>query len=117
MSYFLIATIFCAAVSGLPATHPNINITISVPEGTSDYGNPNLLYTPIKWLDILVYFFANYLAHATTVKAFPGESTVDLAFAVFLAIMFPFSGVARGLEAIVRHVSFSWRDGHVCDDL
>jgi hypothetical protein len=62
-SCVLVATILCAAVSGLPATNPNINITISVPEGTSDHGNPNLLCTPTKWLDVLVFFFANYLAH------------------------------------------------------
>ena len=44
----------------------------------------------------------NYIAHAATVRARPGENSVDVIFAVFLAITFPFSGVARGLEAIVR---------------
>jgi hypothetical protein len=65
----------------------------------------------MKSLDVLIFFLANYFAHAATVKALPGESTKDLAFAVFLAITFPFSGVSRGLEAIVRHASFC------CDDL
>lgn len=115
---FLVATFLCAAVGGLPTANPNVNITISVPEGTSDHGDPNLLCTPTKWLHVLVFFFANYLAHAATVKALPGESTIDLAFAVFLAIVFPFSGVARGLEAIVRHASFSWHNkSFFCDDL
>jgi hypothetical protein len=80
-----------------------------VPAGTSDHGDPNLLYTPTKWFDVVVFYLANYLVHAATVKASPGESTIDLAFAVFLAIAFPFSGVVRGLEAIARHASFSWR--------
>jgi len=81
-------------------------MTISVPAGTSDHGDPKLLCTPTKWLDILIFFLANYIAHAATVKALPGETTKDLAFTVFLAITFPFSGVTRGLEAIVRHASF-----------
>jgi hypothetical protein len=96
----------CAGVRGLPTADPNINITVSVPRGTSDHGDPNLLCTPTKWLDILIFFSANYFAHAATVKAHPGEKTKDLAFIMFLAITFPFSGVARGLEAIVRHASF-----------
>jgi hypothetical protein len=80
-----------------------------VPAGTSDHGDPNLLYTPTKWFDVVVFYLANYLVHAATVKASPGESIIDLAFAVFLAIAFPFSGLVRGLEAIARHASFSWR--------
>jgi hypothetical protein len=45
------------------------------------------------------------------VKAFPGEDAKDIIFAVFLAITFPFSGVARGLEAIVRG-KFFYRPAH-----
>jgi hypothetical protein len=60
----------------------------------------------MKWFDVAVFFLANYFAHAATIKALPGESTIDLAFAVFLAIAFPFPGVARGLGAIARHASF-----------
>ncbi|KAE8447550.1 hypothetical protein EG329_010680 [Mollisiaceae sp. DMI_Dod_QoI] len=117
VSHILIVTFFCAAVGALP-TDPNINITISVPAGTSDHGDSNLLCTPTKWFDVVVFYFANYLAHAATVKALPGESTIDLAFAVFLAITFPFSGVARGLEAIARHASFSWQQKILhCNDL
>lgn len=106
--HFFTVAFLCAAVSGLPTADPNINmnVTISVPAGTSDHGDPNLLCTPTKRLDVLIFFLANYFAHAATVKALPGEKTMDLAFIVFLAITFPFSGVARGLEAIVRHASF-----------
>jgi hypothetical protein len=103
--HFFTVALLCAAVGGLPTAEPNINMTISVPPGTSDHGDPNLLCTPTKWLDILIFFFANYLAHAATVKALPGECAEDLAFAVLLAIAFPFSGVARGLEAVMRHAS------------
>ena len=100
-SLFMVAPL-CPAVGGLPTTGPNINMTISVPAGTSDHGDPNLLCTPINWLEILIFYLANYIAHAATVKARPGENANDIIFAVFLAITFPFSGLARGLEAIVR---------------
>jgi hypothetical protein len=109
--YFLTVVFLCAAVGGLPAADPNINMTISVPAAASDHGDPNLLCTPTKWLDVLIFFFANYVAHTATVKALPGESTNDFAFTMFLAIAFPFSGVSRGLEAIMRHASF-YRDAN-----
>jgi hypothetical protein len=102
MSNLFIVALLCPAVGGLPTTDPNINMTMSVPAGTSDHGDPNLLCTPINWFEILVFFLANYIAHAATVKALPGENANDIIFAVFLAITFPFSGVARGLEAIAR---------------
>lgn len=105
--HFFTAAFLCAAVRGLPTADPHINMTISVPAGTSNHGDPNLLCTPTKWLDVLVFFSANYFAHAATVKALPGETAMDFAFTVFLAIAFPFSGVSRGLEAIMRHASYS----------
>ncbi|PMD51483.1 uncharacterized protein K444DRAFT_620586 [Hyaloscypha bicolor E] len=114
---FPIIIYLCTIVEGLPTASPNINVTISVPAGTSDHGDPNLLCTPTKWFDIFTFYLANYFAHAATVKALPGESTTDLAFAVFLAIAFPFSGIARGLQAIARHASFSWGQKSVCGDL
>jgi hypothetical protein len=98
--HFFAAPFLFAAVGGLPPADSNINITISVPAGTSEHGNPNLLCTPTKWLDILTFFLANYFAHAATVKAPPGGNTKNLAFVVFLAIASPFqalSGVSRPL--------------------
>jgi hypothetical protein len=97
-----VVAFLCPTAGGLPTADPKINITISAPAGSSNHGDPNLLCTPIKWLEILVFFLANYIAHAATVKALPGEKAVDIIFAIFLAITFPFSGVARGLEAVAR---------------
>ncbi|KAN0104359.1 hypothetical protein V8E51_010104 [Hyaloscypha variabilis] len=95
-SHFLVHTFLCAIIRATPTAGPSINITVSVPAGTSDHGDPNLL---------------------STVKTLPEESTTDLAFAMFLAIAFQFSGVARGFEVIGRHASFSWRRKTSCDDL
>jgi hypothetical protein len=76
------------------------NITITVPDGTSDHGNPNLLCTPTKWTDIVIFFLGNYLAHAATVIALPGESAVSMGMNALLALVLPWSGVNRGISAI-----------------
>jgi hypothetical protein len=39
------------------------------------------------------------------VKALPGEKAEEFAFVACLATAFPFSGIARGLEVILRRVS------------
>lgn len=110
--FYIFAVAFLyTVVDAFPSTGPNINLTISVPADISDYGDPNLLYTPMKSFNILIFFLANYFVHTVTVNALSGESTKNLAFAVFFAITFPLSGVSSHLEAIVRHASFC------CDDL
>src|SRR2546423_328016 len=54
------------------------NITITVPNGTTDHGDPHLLCLPAKWSDIALFFFGNYLAHAATVKSLPGEPALSV---------------------------------------
>jgi hypothetical protein len=99
------------AVGGLPAPYPSVNMTIVVPEGTSNHGAQDLLCLPSRWTDVFSFFLANYFAHAATVRANPGENWKDLTFAVVLAITFPFSGVARGLEAVMRRLrGFRWSE-------
>jgi hypothetical protein len=92
---------------------PATNITITVPEGTSNHGDPNLLCTPTKWYDILIFYGVNYFAHAITMKTVPGELTNDILLDIVSALMYPYSGVLRGLEAIYRHAAlFSTDDLH-----
>jgi len=79
------------------------NTTISVPEGTSNHGDPTLLCAPSSWRDIAIFFLANFVAHAATVKLLPGEPVLEVSFAMISALLFPTSGVVRGLDAIVRH--------------
>ena len=76
------------------------NITVTVPEGTQSHGSTNLLCTPTRWTDIAVFFFANYVAHATTVKSLPGEPPLAAFIAHIVALMFPLAGVLRGVRAI-----------------
>ncbi|KAF8879459.1 hypothetical protein BD779DRAFT_1383898, partial [Infundibulicybe gibba] len=84
---------------GLPTNIGNITL----PDGITNHGDPHLLCTPTTWSDILIFYFGNYFAHAATIKAFPGESVADFSLNAFIAILFPTAGVARGIDAIVRH--------------
>ncbi|THW38347.1 hypothetical protein D6D21_07831 [Aureobasidium pullulans] len=85
------------------------NITILVPNGTTQHGNERLLCLPITsnyWPSIsavIVFFAANYLAHAATVKSSPGDATLVQACNAILALMFPMSGLLRALNAIFRY--------------
>lgn len=82
------------------------NITISAPTGTSQHGRQNFLCFPAKWSTVLTFFIANYLTHAFTLWRKPGEKTVEYVFAAILALLFPISGIGRGLDAIYRHASW-----------
>lgn len=80
-----------------------MNLTITVPEGSSNHGNPNLLCTPTRWFDYLLFFFSNYFAHAATVVASPGQGRRETIFVVLAALLLPGSGVLRAVRAIYRH--------------
>ena len=82
------------------------NLTVPVPEGTSNHGDPGIICTPTRWYEIIAFFITNYIAHAFTVKTLPGEKLGTRMITAFLALLFPFSGVARGLESILRPAKF-----------
>ena len=86
------------------------NVTITVPPGTTNHGDPNLLCIPSNWSTIAYFFLANYVTHAATVLSFPGELFFDYMCAVFLALLFPTSGCFRGLNAIVRFANLAKDD-------
>jgi len=86
------------------------NITITVPDGTSNHGDPNLICKPTTWTDIIVFFLGNYLAHAATIKSLPGEYAGSFSFAVVVALLFPPTGMARGLSAIFSFSKLSKTD-------
>src|SRR5438552_7345985 len=89
----------------LSYAHPALkNVTIIAPDGTNDQGDPHLLCIPTKWSDILVFFLGNLVA---TVKTLPGEPTLHLLFYQIFALLFPTSGVIRGLNAIYQRAIFS----------
>ena len=80
-----------------------MNFTISVPKGTTNHGNPQLLCLPSGWTDIVTFLVTNYYAHAATVFLEPGIASRRTATIVFTALVLPFSGISRAVYAIWRH--------------
>jgi hypothetical protein len=102
---FLSSTEYSVAIFGLilvasVAAAALKNITIAVPDGSSNHGDPNLLCTPSGWTDIVTFFAGNYLAHAATVISLPGESTISTVKVGLSALLFPTSGMLRGMSAV-----------------
>lgn len=85
---------------------PMTNITITVPEGTTNHGDPDILCVPSKWTDILIFYAVNYFAHAVTVKSLPGEKLEETAYYIAMALIYPYSGLLRGIEAITRRAAW-----------
>ena len=104
----------CLSLVTLPQTScapstpkPTQNITVTVPEGTQSHGNPNLLCTPTRWTNVAVFFLANYVAHAATVKSVPGEPALATIRLCTVALMFPVGRILRGIQAIMQRATFS----------
>ena len=94
---------FCISVKAASTTVLNV----TVPTGTVYKPAYNLLCLAAKPSDVFIFFAANYLAHTATVKSFPGESTAENIASLLFALLFPSSGIARGLDAIFRHAVFT----------
>lgn len=96
--------VFCLCVlisSALSSAVPKLqNITIPVPDGTTNHGNPNLLCFPTKAWDIIVFILGNYAAHVATMITRPGELAFDSLFTRFLTLLLPFSGISIGVGYI-----------------
>jgi len=77
------------------------NITIPLPNGTSNHGTPGLICIPTKWTDIVIFYLANYAAHAATTRTLPGEPSHRFAAVVIGALFFPAAGAYRGILGIL----------------
>ncbi|OIW33103.1 hypothetical protein CONLIGDRAFT_666471 [Coniochaeta ligniaria NRRL 30616] len=83
-----------------------MNITVTVAPGSTNHGQEGLLCVPPVWHDYIVFYFANYFAHAMTVVTHPGQSPWEIAILVISALLFPASGASRAIDAILRHAAF-----------
>ncbi len=86
------------------------NVTIPLPSGTSDHGTSGLLCTPNRWTDIVIFYLANYAAHAATTRSLPGEYTYQFAIVVITALFFPAAGAYRGILGITSLAIFGKTD-------
>lgn len=84
-----------------PQPLPRSNVT--------NHGDPHLSCTPTKWSDIASFFLGNYVAHAATVKTYPGEGGTSTLLAMLGALLLPTSGLLRGLNSIMRLGTFYGR--------
>ncbi len=84
-----------------------MNITITVPEGESNHGNPSLLCVPPQWYDYMVFYLANYFAHVASIISTPGQGPRTTLAVLVPALFFPTSGVIRALLRIHR---CAWRE-------
>jgi hypothetical protein len=105
-STLLLITLSFATITAAPLQ----NITIPLPPGSSDRGSPGILCTPTKWTDIVVFFLANYVAHAAMTRSLPGEQTGKFMAAVLGALIFPASGTYRGILAILTFAKLGKSD-------
>ena len=78
------------------------NITIEVPNGTTDHSDKHLLCLPSQWVDIFAFFLTNYVSHAMTVKSEPGKPLLTGIHAFLTALLLPTSGLIRGLSAVAQ---------------
>jgi hypothetical protein len=86
------------------------NTTPILPAGSTNHGDKTLLCTPSNWKAIFVFFFGNYILHAATSRPLPGESRVSQGIAIAMTLLFPASGVLRGLKAILSGSKFTRSD-------
>ncbi|KAK0202165.1 hypothetical protein DFS33DRAFT_1386457 [Desarmillaria ectypa] len=98
MAAFLLSSFLPLAASALPVEN------ITFPSGTTDHGVPNLLCTPSTWFTVVTFFLSNYVSHAATVQTYPGEAVFDQALSFWTSLLFPASGVARGLNSVARGI-------------
>jgi hypothetical protein len=106
----LVASFYAGQAQALPAYPAIISGTI--------YHGDGLLCTTTKWYNVVVFFLGNYLAHAATVKSYPGERTWSLVIATLGALLIPTTGLIRGINSIARNAKFKrkcfwraiWRD-------
>jgi hypothetical protein len=105
-SLVLLSTILASVASAAVLK----NYTITVPEGTSDHNDPNLLCTPSWWQDIIIFYLGNYIAHVATILSLPGESRSSKIRVSVAALLFSVSGLLRGLLTIMTYASFGKTD-------
>lgn len=97
-----------AALRWSNSNAPKSNLTIEAVEGTSSHGSSRILCYPLTWPSLATFYATNFLAHIATVQSTPGDKWPLTAFDMVLALLFPTSGLMRGLNAVVRNFSSSF---------
>jgi hypothetical protein len=110
MSRHYILTAGIALLLSVGICAATANTTVVVSPNDSNHGDPNLLCRRASWIDIAIFFLGNYIAHAATITTLPGETWQDVTLATVRALLFPVSGVIRGVRAIQSLAIFGHND-------
>jgi len=81
-----------------PRMGPTTNFTIEVPVGTTNHNDPHLICTPATHTDLFVFFVTNYLIHAASLPAVPGETLREKLFTAVNALFIPGFGAGRTIR-------------------
>ena len=81
---------------------------ITVPSDWTDHGIEGLLCTPASWIDIVTFFFSNYIAHAFTPVKYPAETKAENIKVAVLALFYPSFGLVRAINKLTRFRSTPW---------
>lgn len=106
VAVFILAGAVLAGRLGVTAL-PTKYTWIKVPTGVTYDQDSESVCIPSEWTDIVIFFFANYLAHAATVVTLPGEPQSITIFNMVLATLWPSFGCGRGISTIARSAIFS----------
>ncbi|PVI05717.1 hypothetical protein DM02DRAFT_70425 [Periconia macrospinosa] len=99
-SWLIFVLFGVAAITAAAPTEAKENITVTLPEGTTQYGDTELICTPTKPKDIALFFLVNYVTHALTTVVLPGEGWESYLTNALASLLFPGFGAYRGLRAI-----------------
>ena len=83
-----------------------MNLTFSVPEGSTNHGSPHLFCKPPVWYDYIIFFFTNYIAHAATIVTLPGQGVMETTCVALAALLVPSSRIMRAMEIFIRRPVF-----------
>jgi len=97
--FLFLAALHGATILAAPAEHKQ-NITVTLPEGSKQYADSEVICTPAKWKDITLFFLVNYITHALTTVVLPGEGWESYLTNALASLLFPGFGAYRGLRAI-----------------
>ena len=85
---------------------PTINLTITVPDGSTSHGTPNLICVPTQWYHFIIFFGANFIAHAFTLVTSPGATYSEQVRVSLHALICPGSGIIRCLRWIIAFAAW-----------
>ncbi|KAI5841719.1 hypothetical protein BZA05DRAFT_412832 [Tricharina praecox] len=81
---------------------PLMNLTVTVPSGSTTYGRPGLICVPTDWKDIVQFLLLNYVSHVASLRFGPWQSFTSSLFSCLVSLCSPFYGIIMNLDVLFR---------------